>query len=176
MRVEAAATAIHKVVLAVVVAAPHLEAPAAARALQLDDVGGPLFGRAVPGEARRGGGEVDIPHLGVADGDEAGAVTDATIPPQLRPIPHAGGDDDAILGRDIMTQEIFGRRPGPLITRPIPAVGDDQNIRRELEQVAEVPRVVLVVEPRYADPLSLVFYKKVLVTKAAVEQLKEMLA
>ena len=35
---------------------------------------------------------------------------------------------------------------------------------------------VLVVEPRYADPLSLVFYKKVLVTKAAVEQLKEMFA
>jgi large subunit ribosomal protein L4 len=35
---------------------------------------------------------------------------------------------------------------------------------------------VLVVEPRYADPLSLVFYKKVLVTKGAVEQLKEMLA
>ncbi len=35
---------------------------------------------------------------------------------------------------------------------------------------------VLVVEPRYADPLSLVFYKKVLVTKAAVEQLKEMYA
>jgi len=35
---------------------------------------------------------------------------------------------------------------------------------------------VLVVEPRYADPLSLVFYKKVIVTKAAVEALKEMLA
>ena len=35
---------------------------------------------------------------------------------------------------------------------------------------------VLVVEPRYADPLSLVFYKKVLVTKAAMEQLKEMFA
>jgi large subunit ribosomal protein L4 len=33
---------------------------------------------------------------------------------------------------------------------------------------------VLVVEPRYADPLSLVFYKKVLVTKGAIEQLKEM--
>jgi large subunit ribosomal protein L4 len=33
---------------------------------------------------------------------------------------------------------------------------------------------VLVIEPRYADPLSLVFYKKVLVTKAAIEQLKEM--
>lgn len=35
---------------------------------------------------------------------------------------------------------------------------------------------VLVVEPRYADPLALVHYKKVLVTKAAIEQLKEMLA
>lgn len=35
---------------------------------------------------------------------------------------------------------------------------------------------VLVVEPRYADPLSLVFYKKVLVTKAAIDQLKEMFA
>jgi large subunit ribosomal protein L4 len=34
---------------------------------------------------------------------------------------------------------------------------------------------VLVVEPRHADPLSLVFYKKVLVTKAAIEQIKEML-
>ncbi len=33
---------------------------------------------------------------------------------------------------------------------------------------------VLVVEPRHADPLSLVHFKKVLVTKAAVEQLKEM--
>jgi len=35
---------------------------------------------------------------------------------------------------------------------------------------------VMVVEPRYADPLSLVHFKKVLVTKAAVEQLKEMFA
>ena len=35
---------------------------------------------------------------------------------------------------------------------------------------------VLVIEPRYADPLSLVHYKKVLVTKAAIEQLKEMFA
>jgi large subunit ribosomal protein L4 len=35
---------------------------------------------------------------------------------------------------------------------------------------------VLVVEPRYADPLSLVFYKKVLVTKGAIDQLKEMFA
>ncbi|OIN91008.1 MAG: 50S ribosomal protein L4 [Comamonadaceae bacterium CG1_02_60_18] len=35
---------------------------------------------------------------------------------------------------------------------------------------------VLVVEPRYADPVSLVHYRKVLVTKAAMGQLQEMFA
>ena len=35
---------------------------------------------------------------------------------------------------------------------------------------------VLVVEPRYADPLSLVHYRKVLVIKAAMGQLQEMFA
>ncbi|MBI5908152.1 MAG: 50S ribosomal protein L4 [Burkholderiales bacterium] len=35
---------------------------------------------------------------------------------------------------------------------------------------------ILVVEPRYADPVSLVYYKKVLVTKAAMDKLKEMFA
>ena len=35
---------------------------------------------------------------------------------------------------------------------------------------------VLVVEPRYADPVSLVHYKKVIVTKGAIEKLKEMFA
>jgi large subunit ribosomal protein L4 len=35
---------------------------------------------------------------------------------------------------------------------------------------------VLVTEPRYADPLSLVHYRKVLVTKSAMDQLKEMFA
>jgi large subunit ribosomal protein L4 len=35
---------------------------------------------------------------------------------------------------------------------------------------------VLVVEPRYADPVSLVHYRKVLVTKAAMDKLKEMFA
>ena len=35
---------------------------------------------------------------------------------------------------------------------------------------------VMVVEPRYADPVSLVHFKKVLVTKGAVEKLKEMFA
>lgn len=33
---------------------------------------------------------------------------------------------------------------------------------------------VLVVEPRYADPLSLIHYKKVVVTKGAVAKLEEM--
>ena len=34
---------------------------------------------------------------------------------------------------------------------------------------------VLVVEPRYADPLSLIYYNKIVVTKAAVAKLEEML-
>ena len=48
----------------------------------------------------------------------------------------------------------------------------DENLALASRNLANV----LVVEPRYADPLSLVFYKKVLVTKAAVVQVKEMLA
>jgi large subunit ribosomal protein L4 len=35
---------------------------------------------------------------------------------------------------------------------------------------------VAVVEPRNADPLSLIHYKKVLITKPAIAQLEEMLA
>ena len=35
---------------------------------------------------------------------------------------------------------------------------------------------VFIVEPRYADPVSLVHFKKVLVTKGALDQLKEMFA
>ena len=35
---------------------------------------------------------------------------------------------------------------------------------------------VFVVEPRYADPVSLVHYKKVLITKGAIDKLKEMFA
>src|SRR5690606_23024819 len=34
---------------------------------------------------------------------------------------------------------------------------------------------VAVVEPRYADPLSLIHYKNVLITKPAIAQLEEML-
>jgi hypothetical protein len=59
-----------------------------------------------------------------------------------------------------------------------PGLGDghrrqiDDNLALASRNLANV----LVVEPRYADPLSLVFYKKVLVTKGAIEQLKEMFA
>jgi large subunit ribosomal protein L4 len=35
---------------------------------------------------------------------------------------------------------------------------------------------VLVVEPRHADPMSLVFYKKIVVTKAALAMIEEMFA
>lgn len=35
---------------------------------------------------------------------------------------------------------------------------------------------VLIVEPRHADPVSLVFYKKVLITKPALAKIEEMLA
>jgi len=35
---------------------------------------------------------------------------------------------------------------------------------------------IMVVEPRYADPVSLVHYRKVLVTKAAMDKLQEMFA
>jgi large subunit ribosomal protein L4 len=48
----------------------------------------------------------------------------------------------------------------------------DENLALASRNLANV----LVVEPRYADPLSLVYYKKVLVTKGAIEKLKEMLA
>jgi large subunit ribosomal protein L4 len=33
---------------------------------------------------------------------------------------------------------------------------------------------ILIVEPRYADPLSLIHYKKVLMTKPAMAKLEEM--
>jgi len=48
----------------------------------------------------------------------------------------------------------------------------DDNIALASRNLANV----LVVEPRYADPLSLVFFKKVLVTKGAIDKLKEMFA
>ena len=50
------------------------------------------------------------------------------------------------------------------------------NVDENLALASRNLPTVLVIEPRYADPLSLVFYKKVLVTKAAIEQLKEMFA
>ena len=49
------------------------------------------------------------------------------------------------------------------------------NIDENLSLAARNLPHVLVVEPRYADPLSLIHYKKVLVTKAAIAQIEEML-
>jgi large subunit ribosomal protein L4 len=48
------------------------------------------------------------------------------------------------------------------------------NLDENLTWLRNLPNV-LVVEPRHADPLSLVHYKKVLVTKAAVAQIEELL-
>jgi large subunit ribosomal protein L4 len=48
----------------------------------------------------------------------------------------------------------------------------DDNLRLASRNLTNV----LVVEPRYADPLSLVYYKKVLITKGALPALQEMLS
>ncbi|MGL4667565.1 MAG: 50S ribosomal protein L4 [Saezia sp.] len=53
-------------------------------------------------------------------------------------------------------------------------IADD--ISENLELASRNLPHVFVVEPRYVDPVSLLFYKKVLVTKGAVEKLKEVLA
>ena len=47
----------------------------------------------------------------------------------------------------------------------------DENVYLATRNLAHVA----VVEPRYADPLSLIHYKKVLITKQAIAQLEEML-
>ena len=47
----------------------------------------------------------------------------------------------------------------------------DENVYLATRNLAHVA----VVEPRYADPLSLIHYKKVLITKPAIAQLEEML-
>ena len=48
------------------------------------------------------------------------------------------------------------------------------NLESVMVIAEEVDKNVFVVEPRYADPVSLVHYKKVLVTKGAIDKLKEM--
>ena len=57
-------------------------------------------------------------------------------------------------------------------------VGDHHHVRghEPLGHVLGGRQDVLVIEPRYADPLSLVHYRKVLVTRGAIDQLKEMFA
>ena len=52
------------------------------------------------------------------------------------------------------------------------ADGTDENLFLAARNLPNV----LVVEPRYADPLSLLFYKKIVMTKGAVSQLQEMLS
>jgi large subunit ribosomal protein L4 len=66
----------------------------------------------------------------------------------------------------------MGLASGPASSVMVIADQIDDNLLLASRNLANV----LVVEPRYADPLSLVFYKKVLVTKGAIEQLKEMFA
>ena len=69
----------------------------------------------------------------------------------------------------LLAAEVQGHGPGL-------GDGDRRPGRRQPALASRNLANVLVVEPRYADPLSLVFYKKVLVTKGAIEQLKEMFA
>jgi large subunit ribosomal protein L4 len=49
-------------------------------------------------------------------------------------------------------------------------------IQENLELASRNLPNVLVVEPRHADPMSLVFYKKIVVTKAALAMIEEMFA
>ena len=51
-----------------------------------------------------------------------------------------------------------------------------ENIEENLLLASRNLPNVLVVEPRHADPMSLVFYKKILVTKAALAKIEELLA
>ena len=51
-----------------------------------------------------------------------------------------------------------------------------EEVDENLDLASRNLKNVFVVEPRYADPVSLVHYKKVLVTKGAIDKLKEMFA
>ncbi|WP_426101558.1 50S ribosomal protein L4 [Massilia sp. TSP1-1-2] len=50
------------------------------------------------------------------------------------------------------------------------------NLEENLELASRNLPHVLVVEPKHADPMSLVFYKKIVVTKAALAMIEEMFA
>ncbi|MCG2584861.1 50S ribosomal protein L4 [Massilia sp. TS11] len=50
------------------------------------------------------------------------------------------------------------------------------NVNENLELASRNLPHVLVVEPKHADPMSLVYYKKILVTKPALAKLEEMFA
>ena len=66
-----------------------------------------------------------------------------------------------------------------LVHGKLPNTGELKGYKAKLRSLRGIPsnlKTVLVVEPRYADPVSLVHYKKVLVTKGGVDKLKEMFA
>jgi large subunit ribosomal protein L4 len=77
-------------------------------------------------------------------------------------------------GRLAVVESLSVDAPKTKLLNSVMVIADqiDDNLALASRNLANV----LVVEPRYADPLSLVFYKKVLVTKGAIEQLKEMFA
>ena len=51
-----------------------------------------------------------------------------------------------------------------------------EEVDENLYLASRILKNVFVVEPRYADPVSLIQFKKVLVTKGAIDKLKEMFA
>ena len=95
-----------------------------------------------------------------------------------------GGDGEVVLDRPcglsksqvLACAEIVGRENFSTDAYDRVKFGHGKSVDENLALASRNLANVLVVEPRYADPLSLVFYKKVLVTKAAIEQLKEMFA
>ena len=91
----------------------------------------------------------------------------------------AGSDATGVAGENSETRVRLASLENPAVRTDAHAMGRSGGTLDTAEQDTQIMRNlpnVLVVEPRYADPLSLVHYKKVLVTKAAIEQLKEMFA
>ena len=115
-----------------------------------DDIAGFIVdGIAAMGETLAGGDVVVVAQKIVSKA-EGRLVALSTVTPSERALELAG-----ITGKDPRVVEL---------------------VLRESSEVLRARTNVLVVEPRYADPVSLVHYKKVLVTKGAIDKLKEMFA
>ena len=69
----------------------------------------------------------------------------------------------------ILAQKLKGMGLGSVM---VITDGFDENLQLAARNLTNV----LVVEPRHADPVSLVYYKNVLITKAALAKIEEMLA